>query len=88
MLLEILWLYSGDTIVRGTGKQIQCNYVTPELEIINPRCACATRVTVVAVCVCVCVCVCLSVCLFVKRHLTSGASVRPENAAIQAPHHG
>ena len=27
-----------------------------------------------------CVCVCLSVCLSVKSHLTSGASVRPENA--------
>ena len=33
-------------------------------------------VTVVAVSVCVCLCVCLSI----KRHLTSGASVRPENA--------
>ena len=32
------------------------------------------RVTVVVVCVCV------RVCLSVKRHLTSGASVRPENA--------
>ena len=30
-----------------------------------------------AVSVCVCVCVCLSVCLSVKSHLTSGASVRP-----------
>ena len=30
-------------------------------------------------CVCVCVCVCVSVCLSVKSHLTSGASVRPEN---------
>ena len=29
MLREILWLDSGDTIIRGTGKQIQCNYVTP-----------------------------------------------------------
>ena len=29
MLQEILWLDSGDTIIRGTGKQIQCNYVTP-----------------------------------------------------------
>ena len=27
----------------------------------------------------VCVCVCVSVCLSVKSHLTSGASVRPEN---------
>ena len=26
-----------------------------------------------------CVCVCVSVCLSVKSHLTSGASVRPEN---------
>ena len=26
------------------------------------------------------VCVSLSICLFVKRHLTSGASVHPENA--------
>ena len=38
--------------------------------VINPRRACAARVTVVA-----CVCVCLSV----KQHLTSGASVRPES---------
>ena len=37
------------------------------------------RVTVVG-CVCVCVCVCVSVCLSVKSHLTSGASVRAENA--------
>ena len=28
MLQEILWLDSGDTIIRGTGTQIQCNYVT------------------------------------------------------------
>ena len=41
--------------------------------IINPRRACAARVTVVGS-------VCLSVCLSVKSHLTSGASVRPENA--------
>ena len=34
--------------------------------LINPRCACTARVTVVG-----CVCV--------KSHLTSGASVRPEN---------
>ena len=40
--------------------------------IVNPRRACAARVTVVVVCVCVC--------LSVKSHLTSGASVRPENA--------
>ena len=40
--------------------------------VINPRRACAARVTVVVVCVCVC--------LSVKSHLTSGASVRPENA--------
>ena len=39
--------------------------------IFNPRRACAARVTVVG-----CVCVCLSV----KKHLTYGASVRPENA--------
>ena len=38
------------------------------------------RVTVVgSVCVCVCVSVCLCVCVSVKSHLTSGASVRPEN---------
>ena len=45
--------------------------------LINPRRACAARVTVVAVSVCVCV----SVCLSVKSHFTSGASVCPENAA-------
>ena len=38
--------------------------------LVNPRCACAARVTVVG----------LSVCLSVSQHLTSGASVRPENA--------
>ena len=41
---------------------------------INPRRACAARVTVVRLSVCVCV--------SVKSHLTYGASVRPENAAI------
>ena len=30
--------------------------------------------------VCVCVCVCVCACLSVKSHLTSGASVRSENA--------
>ena len=30
MLREILWLDSGDTIIiRGTGTQIQYNFVTP-----------------------------------------------------------
>ena len=51
--------------------------LTPDLhdknDIINPRRACAARVTVVGS-------VCLSVCVSVKSHLTSGASVRPENA--------
>ena len=28
MLREILWLDSGDTIIRGTGMQIQYNCVT------------------------------------------------------------
>ena len=37
--------------------------------VITPRHACTARVTVVG-----------SVCLSVKSHLTSGASVRPENA--------
>ena len=37
--------------------------------VVNPRRACAARVTVVG-----------SVCVSVKSHLTSGASVRPENA--------
>ena len=48
------------------------------MDIINPRRACTVRVTVVAVSVCLSVCVCVSVC---KSHLTSGASVRCENAA-------
>ena len=47
--------------------------------LINPQRACA-RVIVVVLSVCVCVCVCMCVCLSVKSHLTSGASVRPENA--------
>ena len=41
--------------------------------VINPRRACAARVTVVGS-------VFLCVCVSVKSHLTSGASVRPENA--------
>ena len=36
-------------------------------------------------CVCLCVCVCVCVCLSVKSHLTSGASVRPENSATYSP---
>ena len=42
---------------------------------INPRRACAARVTVVGF-------VCLCVCLSVKSHLTSGASVRLENTVM------
>ena len=38
--------------------------------IVNPRRVCAARVTVVVLCVC----------QSVKSHLTSGATVRPENA--------
>ena len=40
------------------------------------------------VCVCVCVSVCLSVCLSVKSHLTSGASVRPENTVVYSAGNG
>ena len=47
--------------------------------VINRRRACAARVTVVVVSVCLSVCV--WVILSVKSHLTSGASVRRENAA-------
>ena len=32
--------------------------------------------------VCLSVCLCLSVCVSVKSHLTSGASVRPENTVM------
>ena len=47
------------------------------------------RVTVVGcVCVCVCVCVSVSVCLSVKSHLTSGASVRPENTVTYSADNG
>ena len=42
----------------------------------------------VCVCVCVCVSVCLSVCLSVKSHLTSGASVRPENTVTYSAGNG
>ena len=45
---------------------------------VNPRRACAARVTVVGLSVCLSVC--LSVRLSVSQHLTSGASVRLENA--------
>ena len=40
------------------------------------------------VCVCVCVCVCVSVCLSVKSHLTSGASVCPENTVTYSAGNG
>ena len=49
------------------------------IPLINPRRTCAVRVTVV---VCVCVCACVCVCVSVKSHLTSGASVRPENTGV------
>ena len=39
-------------------------------------------------CVCVCVSVCLCVCLSVKSHLTSGASVRPENTVMYSAGNG
>ena len=42
-------------------------------------------------CVCVSVChvsVCLCVCLFNKSHLTSGASVRPENTVVYSAGNG
>ena len=42
---------------------------------INPRRACAGGLQSLSLRGCVCV----SVCLSVKSHLTSGASVRPEN---------
>ena len=35
-----------------------------------------------------CVCVCLSVCLSVKSHLISGASVRPENTVTYSVGNG
>ena len=43
------------------------------------------RVTVVGS---VCLCVCVSVCLSVKSHLTSGASVRPENTVVYSAGNG
>ena len=43
------------------------------------------RVTVVGF---VCLCVCVSVCLSVKSHLTSGASVRPENTVVYSAGNG
>ena len=51
-----------------------------KIAVVNPRRACAARVTVVVVCVCVC----LSICLSVKSHLTSGTSVRLENAVTHS----
>ena len=52
-----------------------------ENRLINPRRACAARVTVLGR---VCVCVCLSV----KSHLTSGASVRLENTVVYSAGNG
>ena len=50
------------------------------LIIINPRRACAARVTVLGR-------VCRTVCLL-KSHLTSGASVRPENTVVYSAGNG
>ena len=44
-------------------------------DLIDPRHACAASVTIVGS-------VCLSVCVSVKSHLTTGASVRPENTVM------
>ena len=44
----------------------------------NSRCACAARVTVVGLSVC------LSVCVSVSQHLTSGVSLRLENAVTHS----
>ena len=51
------------------------------IRLVNPRRACAARVTVLGR-------VCLSVCLSVKSHLTSGASVRPENTVAYSAGNG
>ena len=53
------------------------------MHIFNPRHACAARVTVLGS-----VCVCVFVCLSVKSHLTSGASVRPENTVTYSAGNG
>ena len=42
----------------------------------------------VCVCVCVCVSVCVCVCVSVRSHLTSGASVRPENPVTYSADNG
>ena len=57
----------------GWGK----GYSWAGIMLINPWCARAVRVTV-------CVCVCLSV----KSHLTSGASVHPENTVVYSVGNG
>ena len=36
----------------------------------------------------VCLCTCVSVCLSVKSHLTSGASVHPENTVVYSAGNG
>ena len=57
--------------------ECKCNIVS--FCIFNPRHACAASVAVV-----ICVCMCLSV----KSHLTSGASVRPENTVTYSAGNG
>ena len=57
--------------------ECKCNIVS--FCIFNPRRACVASVTVV-----VCECMCLSV----KSHLTSGASVRPENTVTYSAGNG
>ena len=57
--------------------ECKCNIVS--FCIFNPRHACVASVAVV-----ICVCMCLSV----KSHLTSGASVRPENTVTYSAGNG
>ena len=59
------------------GVDFACDEHGMYVRSINPRRACAARVTVVGS-------VCLSVCLSGKSHLTSGASVHPENAVTDS----
>ena len=69
-------------LVHSMSVPQSCLFAIPILHfkfLINPRCACAARVTVLGH-----VCVCLSV----KSHLTSGASVCPENTVAYSAGNG
>ena len=70
-----------DLVSMPFGAPIPTSFSENVFTLVNPWRACAARVTVLGH---VCVCVCVSV----KSHLTSGASVRPENTVAYSAGNG